>query len=216
MKPTNNNQHSETEPGTEAQSTATTKGTASTKKKNNANESKLEKFFVEQLKDIYWSEKHLVEALSAMEAACTTEELKEAFSDHLHITKKQVKRLEKVFKIFGQQPEAKKCDAMAGLVKEAEKIIADTEEGTLTRDAALIIAAQKVEHYEIATYGGLVQLAITMDQSEAADLLETTLMEEEQTDQDLTYVAEAFINVGAEEEDKYSWKQMKLSESGDF
>ncbi len=177
--------------------------------------SKLEKFFVDQLKDMYWSEKHLMEAIPKMEKASTTEQLKEAFADHLHVTGKHVKRLEKVFDIFGQKPEAQKCEAMTGLVKEAEKIISETDEGSLTRDAALIIAAQKAEHYEIASYGGLVELARTMQQHEAADILERTLNEEEEADDHLTYVAEAFINVGAEEEGNYSWsnKQSQYASS---
>ena len=96
---------------------------------------------------------------------------------------------------------------MDGLLKEAKSIIAETEDGTLTRDAALIIAAQKVEHYEIATYGGLAQLAITMGMTRAADLLEKTLQEEEDTDRLLTEIAESYINVNAEQEGSYEWEK---------
>lgn len=166
----------------------------------------LEKFFVDSLKDLYYAEQKLANTIPKMEKAATTEELKEAFSDHLHQTQKHVKRLEKVFQMIGKKAEAKKCDAIEGLVKEAETIISDTEDGSMTRDAALIIAAQKVEHYEIASYGGLVQLALTMNLREVADTLDTTLMEEEDTDYQLTQIAESHINMEAEHEGaNYSW-----------
>lgn len=167
----------------------------------------LEKFFVDQLKDMYYAEQQLLKALPKMEEASTTDELKEAFSDHLHQTEKHVKRLEKVFEAMGQTPQGEQCEAMDGLIKESEKIISETEEGSMTRDAALIIAAQKVEHYEIATYGGLVQLAITIGQHRASELLDRTLMEEEETDQLLTDIAESYINIEAEEEKKFSSKK---------
>jgi ferritin-like metal-binding protein YciE len=96
---------------------------------------------------------------------------------------------------------------MAGLLKEAESIIEETEEGSITRDAALIVAAQKVEHYEIATYGGLVQLALTMGLQRAAELLDKTLQEEEETDDLLTNIAEGHINIDAEKEGDYVWEQ---------
>jgi ferritin-like metal-binding protein YciE len=101
---------------------------------------------------------------------------------------------------------------MDGLLREADSIISETEEGTMTRDAALIIAAQKVEHYEIATYGGLVQLALTMKLERVADILEKTLREEEDTDQLLTFIAEAHINFEAEEEGSYSWQKQEETE----
>jgi ferritin-like metal-binding protein YciE len=168
----------------------------------------LEKFFCDALKDIYYAEQKLVTAIPKMEQAATTDELKEAFNDHLHQTQKHVKRLEKVFGLIGKKAEGKKCEAIEGIIKEAETIINETTEGTMTRDAALIIAAQKVEHYEIATYGGLVQLAITMQLNEVADILDTTLMEEEDTDQQLTDIAEAHINMDAEHESaNYSWSK---------
>ena len=172
----------------------------------------LEKFFSNQLKDIYYAEKQITAALPKMQNACTTEELKEAFADHLYETSKQIKRLEKVFERIGQTAEGKKCEAIDGLVKETETIISETKEGTMTRDAALIIAAQKVEHYEIATYGGLVQLAITIGLHDAAALLEKTLNEEEKTDQRLTDIAESYINMEAEEEEKYSWNKQNAAE----
>ncbi len=180
--------------------------------KKPAGESLLEKFFNDQLKDIYYAEQQLLKAIPKLEEAATTEELKEAFSDHLHQTQKHVKRLEKVFKLLGKKPEGKKCEAIEGLTKEAETIIKETKEGSMTRDAAIIIAAQKVEHYEIATYGGLVQLAITMELDEISDILDTTLMEEEDTDLQLTDIAEGFINIEAQDETNYSWLQEKGQE----
>lgn len=161
----------------------------------------LEKLFIDMLKDMYWAEQHLVEALQTMQEAATTTELQEAFEDHRFATQKHVSRLERVFKKLGRKAEAKKCDAMEGLTKEATAIIEETKEGTMTRDAALVIAAQKVEHYEIASYGSLVQLARTMDNEEVASILEKTLWEEEDTDMLLTDIAEADINPLADNEE---------------
>jgi ferritin-like metal-binding protein YciE len=163
-------------------------------------ESHLEKFFLDQLKDIYYAENKILQSLPKMAEATTTGELREAFEDHLHQTQRHVKRLEKVFETINQKAEGKKCEAIEGISREVEGIINETEDGTMTRDAALIIAAQKVEHYEIATYGGLVQLAITMQLHDAADLLDKTLVEEEDTDARLTEIAENEINLGAEHE----------------
>ena len=168
---------------------------------NDMKSSPLHKFFVSSLKDIYFAENAIIEALGEMHEAVTTEELKEAFEDHRLQTQKHVSRLEKVFRLIGEAPEKKECKAIKGIIEEGQEIIKSTEEGSMTRDAALIIAAQKVEHYEIATYGGLAQLAITMGHDKVADLLEKTLQEEEDTDYDLTEIAETFINFDAEQED---------------
>ncbi|MFC3160427.1 Ferritin-like metal-binding protein YciE [Chryseobacterium arachidis] len=200
--------------GTETASTSTTTSsgeTAASKKTTSVDNatvnedemksSPLHKFFVSALKDIYFAENAIIDALEKMQEAATTEELKEAFEDHQLQTKKHVSRLEKVFKLIDEKPEQKECKAIKGIIEEGEEIIKSTEEGSMTRDAALIIAAQKVEHYEIATYGGLAQLAITMGHDKAADLLEKTLQEEEDTDYDLTEIAETYINFDAEQED---------------
>ena len=141
----------------------------------------LEDFFVDALKDIYWAEKALTKALPKMQRAATSEELKTAFEEHLAQTEEQIQRLEQVFEILGKKPQAKKCEAMEGLIKEGESIIEETEDGSMTRDVGIIAAAQKVEHYEIATYGTLVQLAKTLGMDDAASLLEETLEEEKQT-----------------------------------
>jgi ferritin-like metal-binding protein YciE len=152
------------------------------------------------LKDIYWAEKALTKALPKMNKAATTDELKQAFDDHLAQTEEHVSRLEQVFEVIGKRAQAKKCDAMDGLIKESESIIEETEKGTMTRDVALIMAAQKVEHYEIATYGGLVQLTKQMGMTEASDLLAETLQEEKDADELLTSIAENNINLQAEQE----------------
>lgn len=163
--------------------------------------SSLKKFFTDALKDIYYAEEAIIEGLKKMQEAATTEELKDAFEDHQLQTEKHVKRLEKVFKLLGEEPQKKTCKAIDGILEEGQEIIKSTEDGSMTRDAALIIAAQKVEHYEIATYGGLIQLALTLGEDKAAELLERTLQEEEDTDYNLTEIAETFINFEAEDED---------------
>lgn len=170
------------------------------KTKEDMEDSPLHQFFLDGLKDMYYAEHALIGALQNMEDAATTEELKEAFEDHRLMTQKHILRLDKVFKLIGEKPEQKKCKAMDGLIAEGEEIIKSTPEGSMTRDAALIIAAQKVEHYEIASYGGLAQLAVTMKHDKAADLLEKTLEEEEETDLNLTDIAETSINFEAEQE----------------
>jgi ferritin-like metal-binding protein YciE len=166
----------------------------------NENDSRLEEFFHDELKDIYWAEKHLLKVLPKMAKAATAPELKDAFTKHLEVTQGHVQRLEQVFEIIGQKPQAKKCEAMAGITKEGDEIITDTEKGTSTRDVGLIFAGQKVEHYEIATYGGLTQLAKTLGYNDAADILATTLSEEKEADQGLTGIAENTVNQKAEEE----------------
>jgi ferritin-like metal-binding protein YciE len=163
-------------------------------------DSKLREFFVEQLEDIYWAEQKLVKTLPKLEEAATTQQLKKAFSSHLIETQHHVTRLENVFRIIGSEARATKCPAMAGIVEEGEEIIDNTETGTSQRDVGLIFAAQKAEHYEIATYGGLVQLARTLGQNEAADLLAQTLEEEKATDSTLTNIAEDGINYQASQE----------------
>lgn len=163
-------------------------------------QSMLKEFFVDELRDIYWAEKHLVKALPKMEKAANSEELATAFSDHLAVTQEQVTRLEQVFEMLGEKPRGKKCEAMEGLVKEGESVIEDTEEGTSTRDVGLIMAGQKVEHYEIATYGGLAQLAKTLGQDDIANILGEILEEEKEADELLSSLAENNINQSAKQE----------------
>jgi ferritin-like metal-binding protein YciE len=165
-----------------------------------SNQPMLLELFMEELKDIYWAEKHLVKALPKMQKAATSEELAAAFEDHLAVTEDQVTRVEQVFELLGEKARGKKCEAMEGLIKEAESIIEDTEEGSATRDVALIIAAQKVEHYEIAAYGGLATLAKTIGNEEVGNILGEILEEEKETDELLTQLAESSINMEAASE----------------
>ncbi len=191
-----------TDKNTGENKSASTTSTGSSSSSSPQNEDKpLMEFFVSALKDIYYAEHAMGEELPKRREAATTEELQDAFEDHELLTRRQITRLEKVFREIGEEPAKQKCDAIEGLIKEAEKIIKSTPDGSMTRDAALIIAAQKIEHYEIATYGGLVQLAITLGYDKAVDLLEDTLEEEEETDFELTDIAESFINFEAEEDD---------------
>ena len=171
-------------------------------KKSNASSTKdqsglLEELFHDELKDIYWAEKHLIKVLPKMQKAATSGELKQAFADHLEVTKGHVTRLEQAFEMLDKKPQAKKCEAMAGITKEGDEIIEDTDKGTLTRDVGLIMAAQKVEHYEIATYGSLAQLAKTLGKNDIAELMVKTLEEEKEADELLTSIAENNINVEA-------------------
>lgn len=162
--------------------------------------SKLKEFFVDQLKDIYWAEKKLVKALPKLQEAATTSELKDAFGNHRQQTMIHLDRLERVFGILNEEVDSSKCPAMAGIIDEGEDIIDDTDEGTAQRDAALIFAGQKAEHYEIATYGGLVTLAKTMGYNDAAEVLSQTLAEEKEADALLTQIAENNVNFMASRE----------------
>ena len=169
-----------------------------TSKKNSKSRGLLEKFFTDQLKDIYYAEKALTKALPKMQKKATSQELVNAFSNHLEQTKEHVARLEEVFKMMGMTATSKKCEAMDGLIEEGESILEETKDDTWTRDVGLIVAAQKIEHYEIASYGSLRQLAITMGMTDIAGILEETLNEEKETDMLLTNIAETDINEEAE------------------
>lgn len=159
-----------------------------------AHDSLLQELFLDSLKDIYYAEKAILKALPKMQLSATSQQLANAFEEHLTVTQGQVVRLEQVFETIGEKVSSKKCEAIEGLIKEAEGIIEDTDEGTSTRDVGLILGAQKIEHYEIASYGGLRQLAITLGYTEAANLLQETLDEEKEADVMLTQIAENNIN----------------------
>ncbi len=163
--------------------------------------SMLRDFFIDELKDIYWAEKHLTKVIPKMQKAATSGELANAFADHLSVTEEHVSRLEKVFDIMNKTAKAKKCEAMEGITKEGESIIEDTEKGTATRDVGLIMAAQKVEHYEIATYGSLIHLARTIGHEDVAAILEKTLTEEKEADELLSGIAENNVNAEANTEE---------------
>ncbi len=161
--------------------------------------SQLMKLFEDGLKDIYWAEKALIKAIPKMIKKATSEELDKALTSHLEETKEQITRLEKVFSLIKVKAEGKKCDAMEGLIEEASGIMEECEEGSM-RDAGIISAAQKVEHYEIATYGTLRQFAETLKLTEVEKLLATTLQEEKEADLKLSDVAMEAVNVDAAEE----------------
>jgi len=163
-------------------------------------ESALMELFTSSLKDINWAEKQLVKALKKMSKAATSGDVSKAFEDHMTQTEGHVERLAKVFETLGKKPTSKKCEAMEGLIKEAEELIEETEDGTEVRDVALIAAAQKVEHYEIATYGTLKTLASHLGLKDAQKLLEQTLEEEKQADYLLTEIAEDYVNEEASQE----------------
>ncbi len=163
-------------------------------------DSEFHDFFVDELKDIYWAENHLLKALPKMQNAATNKDLAAAFEKHTSETQEHISRLEQVFELLGEKAQAKKCDAMAGLLEEAKAVIEDTDKGTMVRDAGLILAAQKAEHYEIATYGTLRTFAETMGHTEVQDLLQQTLDNEKVTDVALTELAVNCINEGAAKE----------------
>ncbi|MES2265490.1 MAG: ferritin-like domain-containing protein [Bacteroidota bacterium] len=163
-------------------------------------ESALNELFIDELKDIYWAEKHLTKALAKLAKKATTDELRSAIETHIEQTENQITRLDSVFESIGEKAVAKKCEAMAGLIKESEEIVESTEDGSITRDAGIISACQKVEHYEIASYGTLKTLAGVLGYTEAVELLDATLQEEKQTDELLTQVAESAINQSAKAE----------------
>jgi ferritin-like metal-binding protein YciE len=184
---------------TTAKSASTSKTTKAgvTKPKSDA-ASGLTELFEDGLKDIYWAEKALTKALPKMAKNATSPELIDALNNHLTETEGQISRLEQVFELCGQKAVAKKCDAMAGLIEEGSGILEETEIGVV-RDAGIIAACQKIEHYEIATYGTLRQFAETLGMEEAASLLEQTLEEEKGADKALTIVAVNAVNFEAAE-----------------
>ena len=171
-----------------ADSKADKKVATDTKSKSKESGTEFREFFIEELKDILWAEKALLKALPKMRKAASGKELAASFDAHLSETEEQISTLEQVFELMGEKPKTKKCDAMEGLISETESIISDTEKGTAIRDAGLILAAQKVEHYEIATYGTL------------AALLRSILRDEKDSDKKLTALALESVNEEASEE----------------
>jgi ferritin-like metal-binding protein YciE len=163
----------------------------------------LQELFVEELRDVYDAEKQLTKALPKMAKAAESDALRTAFEEHLEITRMQVNRLEEVFKSLGLAARGKTCDGMKGLIEEGSSHIEELDGATL--DAALIGAAQKVEHYEIATYGTLAKWADLLGYQDAKDLLGQTLEEEKDADETLTGIA-GQINPASqmEEEDEGS------------
>ena len=156
----------------------------------------LNELFIDSLKDIYWAEKALTKALPKMMKNASTRKLKEALEDHLSETEEQITRLEDVFSMIGEEAEAKKCEAMNGIIKEGEDILKETESGKV-RDAGIIAACQKVEHYEIATYGTLISWSEDLELDEVASTLKKTLKEEKGADKKLAELAKSAINDSA-------------------
>jgi ferritin-like metal-binding protein YciE len=156
----------------------------------------MDDLFLQQLEDLYDAEKRLTEALPKMAKAATSAELKRAFQSHLQETEGHVRRLEKIFGMISHEPERETCAAMKGLIKEGEEMI-DAKGDPSVRDAGLIAAAQRVEHYEMAGYGSVRAFAKQLGMSEAVQILQQTLDEEKDADQKLTKIAETAVNTQA-------------------
>lgn len=172
---------------------STEQKSAPKKESSSAKAKTLQDLFEDELKDIYWAEKALTKAIPKMIKNATSHELLEALKGHLEVTEQQAARCEEVFESIGVKAVAKKCEAMDGLIKEAGEIMESTDAGSV-RDAGIISAAQKVEHYEIASYGTLFAFAKQLGHEEAAALLEETLNEEKEADATLSDIAESTIN----------------------
>lgn len=177
-----------------------TKKNDSSKSTENAQAKNLQDFFLDSLKDIYWAENALVKTLPTMLENTTDQKLKTAIKTHLEQTKGHVSRLELVFESIGEKAEGKKCMAMDGLIKEGNEILEETESGAV-RDAGIIAASQKIEHYEIATYGTLAAFAKTLNHRPALDLLLKTLGEEKKADCLLSTIADTNLNSQAVSDD---------------
>lgn len=176
---------------------ATKQSKSTTNQRMPDDSSALMEFFVDSLKDMYWAEKNALKAMPRMAKRATSQELRSALETHLTETENQVVKLEQVFASLDQKAQAKKCEAMEGLIKESESIMFETEDGTMTRDVGIIAAAQKMEHYEIASYGTMRTLADVLGLPEASEMLNQILEEEKNTDVLLTQIAEGFVNQSA-------------------
>ncbi|HEY8780695.1 MAG TPA: ferritin-like domain-containing protein [Mucilaginibacter sp.] len=163
-------------------------------------DSALNELFIEELQDMYSAEKQLINALPEMAKNATSNELRTAISNHLKETENHITRLEHVFDVVDTKTKEKKCDGMAGLIKEGNVIVNETEKGSITRDAGIISAAQKIEHYEIASYGTLKTMAEVLGYHEAVNLLDATLQEEKYTNNLLTSIALKGVNESARKE----------------
>jgi ferritin-like metal-binding protein YciE len=160
----------------------------------------LRELYIDELKDLYSAENQLVKALPKMAKGASSEELRQGFEEHLEQTKGHVQRLEQIFEALGESPKGKKCMGMEGLVKEGSEVLDEDYEGSVL-DAALIGAAQRVEHYEIAGYGTVRAMAEALGEDEHVSLLTETLDEEKETDEKLTELAEQINTAGKEEEE---------------
>lgn len=161
------------------------------------NGAKLKKLFINGLRDMYWAEKKIAKSLPQLARAATSEDLKVVFETHLTETESHINRLERIFKVLEEPAKTKKCTAMIGLINECVEIIESTEEYSTVRDWGLIFASQKIEHYEIASYGTLRTIASILRYDEAAELLQITLDEEIQANNKLNDLANAYIYMEA-------------------
>ena len=171
----------------------------------------LQELFVNELRDIYDAEKQLTKALPKMARAAESEELRAAFEEHLEVTRGHISRVEEVFKLLGMAARGKPCEGMKGLIEEGEEVMKEMEGSTL--DAALIASAQKVEHYEIATYGTLATFAEVLEMQQAKDLLGQTLEEEKEADEKLTGIASQ-INPQSETEEGEEEAEGRMAGAG--
>lgn len=160
----------------------------------NMKELPLHKFFIFELEDLYWAEQHILESMPKMIDAATSEALRSGLNNHLQETTEHITRLKQAFETLGEKPRDTKCKAIAGILKEVDDMIAETKKGSAVRDAAIIMAAQKVEHYEITSYGSMIAFSKLMGHNQVTALLQDTLREEDNTNSTLTSLAEGGIN----------------------
>jgi len=160
----------------------------------------MEKLFLDGLREIYGAEKHQTVVLPMLKKAASSLRLQNMLANHLYTTREQISRLEEIFTMLGISPGSRQSEVLLGIGREAETVIGTTEKGSATRDAGLIVAAQKLEHYEISSYGSLAQLARTLEHDDVLDILEMTLYEEKEADDLLTALAENYINIEASRE----------------
>jgi ferritin-like metal-binding protein YciE len=163
-------------------------------------DSSLEKLFLEELKELYGAEKHQLLVLPLLKKAASSQKLQNVLASHLDDTHEHIRRLETIFDQMGQSAEPRASEAILGITREGEMVIGGTEKGSATRDAGIIVAAQKLEHYEITGYGSLAQHARTLEYDEIEEILELTLYEEKEADDLLTALAENYINAQASRE----------------
>jgi ferritin-like metal-binding protein YciE len=168
----------------------------------------LENLFLDSLADIYYAENQLTKALPKMAKAATHDDLQDAFESHLLETEGHVQKVERVFELFGKKTKSKKCPAIVGIIKEANETVSENKKSP-TINAALIFAAQKAEHYEIASYGGLREWARQLENEEAVRLLDEILAEEKAADNKLTSLAETHCNISAEMGDNAEAEPLK-------
>ncbi|WP_345029145.1 ferritin-like domain-containing protein [Ravibacter arvi] len=169
----------------------------STDRESQMKNNPLHKLFTDGLRDALWAEEHLHKSLSKMQAGATSKELSDVLETHRSETTGHVQKLKEVFESIGESPRAVKCEAMESLLQEATDLMDKYKEGSMVRDAALILGAQKIEHYEIASYGSLATFADLMGHKKAKSLLGEILEEEKAADEKLSRIAESFVNESA-------------------